>query len=65
MGGLRVTHGKNNSAILDIPTKDRGLLKFFTSLSGMKEFAEHKRKVMYFNPRSDFADKHKEVELDG
>ena len=59
MAGLRVTHGKSNSAILDIPTKDKGILKYFTSLSGMKQFVEGKRNVIYFNPRSDFAKEEK------
>ena len=54
MAGLRVMHGRKNCAVLDIPTKDRGVLKFFTSISGMKEFAEGKRSFIFFNPRSDF-----------
>ena len=48
-------HGRKNCAVLDVPTKDRGVLKFFTSISGMKEFVEGKRSVIFFNPRSDFA----------
>lgn len=53
-GGLRCIRGRG-AAILEIPTKDKGILQYFTSLSGMKALAEGKRNFIFFNPRSDFA----------
>lgn len=44
-----------NSGILEIPTKDKGTLQYFTSLSGLKDFLLGKRQYIFFNPRSDFA----------
>lgn len=54
MAGLRVMASKKG-LVLDIPTKDRGILKYFTSKSGMIELLQGRRSVVYFNPRSDFA----------
>lgn len=53
-GGLRVVRGRG-AGILEIPTKDKGILQYFTSLSGMREFADGERNYIFFNPRSGFA----------
>lgn len=55
MPGVRVLKNQK-SLILEIPTKDRGILKYFTSVSGMKALVEGKRNFIYFNPRADFDD---------
>ena len=41
----RTLHG----AILKIPTKDGGIKRFVTPLSGMKAFVDGRRLFMYFN----------------
>jgi len=57
MAGLRVLMSKNKTGlVLDIPTKDRGRLQYFTSASGVIKLIEGKIPFVYFNPRSDFDD---------
>ena len=63
--GLRVVKSKKNTLVLDIPTKDRGILRFFTSASGMLELIQEKRHVVYFNPRNYFSKESKEVDVNG
>ena len=62
MAGLRVTRSEKG-ATLHVPTKDRGVLKYFTSISAMKKFVENKLPVIYFNPRSDFAKEFKKEDV--
>ena len=55
MAGLRVMlTSTKKGLVLDIPTKDRGVLKYFTPVSGIRKLIEGKIPVAYFNPRGDF-----------
>lgn len=55
MSGLRVMiTSTKKGLVLEIPTKDRGILKYFTPISGVLKLIKGDIPVIYFNPRSDF-----------
>ena len=55
MAGLRVIMSMTKKGlILEVPTKDRGTLRYFTPVSGVQKLLSGDIPLIYFNPRSDF-----------
>ena len=45
-----VMNRTRKGGVLKIPLKDKKVLRYVTSLSGLKDFTEGKRHFIYFNP---------------